>query len=37
MATVLRTATDEKVRIPNRLLVESVVRIHGADEPAPTT
>ena len=29
MATVLRTGADEKVRIPNRLLVESVVRIHG--------
>jgi small-conductance mechanosensitive channel len=30
MATVLRTAADEKVRIPNRLLVESVVRVHEA-------
>jgi small-conductance mechanosensitive channel len=29
MATVLRTDAGEKVRIPNRLLVESVVRIHG--------
>jgi small-conductance mechanosensitive channel len=28
MATVLRTGADEKVRVPNRLLVESVVRIH---------
>jgi small-conductance mechanosensitive channel len=40
MATVLRTASDEKVRVPNRLLVESVVRIHDDgespdDRPAP--
>ncbi len=36
MATVLRTDTDERLRIPNRLLVESVVRIHGRDEHGPT-
>jgi small-conductance mechanosensitive channel len=29
MATVLTTEDGEKVRVPNRLLVESVVRVHG--------
>ena len=33
MATVLRTGPDEKIRVPNRLLVESVVRIHDDGEP----
>ena len=33
MATVLVTGGGETVRIPNRLLVESVVRVHGDDEP----
>lgn len=38
MATVLRIGSDEKVRIPNRLMVESVVRVHedrdDRDSPA---
>lgn len=33
MATVLATGDGETVRIPNRLLVESVVRVHAADDP----
>jgi small-conductance mechanosensitive channel len=35
MATVLETTDEEKVRVPNRLLVETVVRIHGSSGDAP--
>lgn len=35
MATLLETSEGETVRVPNRFLVETVVRIHRADAESP--
>jgi small-conductance mechanosensitive channel len=35
MATVLQTAEDEKVRVPNRLLLEELVTLHEAPADTP--
>lgn len=32
-ATVLRTADGDEVRVPNHLLLDQVVRVHGGDAP----
>ena len=34
-ATVLRTADGDEVRVPNHLLLDQIVRVHGTAEPEP--